>query len=512
MLSRRTALAGSPANTSATSPPVVTKRDARIASARTRLAQGRREMASSAAPIFTLTTRTRIMAQIPPELLELVFDSLDSNELVEMTHVCSRWRALALDHKNCCRDLTLWLGSWRHPELVGDDWNTYLQRACDTSIPISLSIRVYSVGKDDPELTFIPPSMEAAFGTLAEIMHLVVRLVVVSPQPILTEVLLAALCAARAPRLRLLDVDTRGYGFGWPADIFANSAPRLQILHISETYPPRMLVAALSQITTLRIRGVSDADIWDVLPVTFPNLRELDLCLCEIRRRNSSPLSLSLRRLKVAQFYIGEALGMFDTSSIPRISVVTPAKLRAVPKQLLAGISSSGLHLLIFSWVVPSDGIERHESELIIEDQNRQLRRDISSPSFDLDLRANISSLVHRLTKLTIAHSLLEQLLAVAVVLSQLETLTISLRSFTVNQLIFCHRKCQLLVMHDGNGLASDREPKGTHIVDVKAIELALLAEYLGIGRRCLVLELCGVRLAGEEEDMALCLSLFKND
>ncbi|KAH7094067.1 hypothetical protein BKA62DRAFT_51743 [Auriculariales sp. MPI-PUGE-AT-0066] len=461
------------------------------------------------------------MAQLPSELLKLVLDSLNRRELVEMTHVCSRWRALALEHNNCFRYMTLSLENGQDVANTFNAWNRSMQTTCGTAIPISLSIILASSSHN--RFATPSPSMEAACSTLSGMMHLVARLSIVSLYPVLANKLMAALCRSPAPRLRRLDVAIEGIDFTWPVDIFSRSAPRLQILYTSGTSPPYMTVHAFCRITSIRMAWVSDPYTLDALPGAFPSLHELQLFRCDLSS-SRSPSSLRLEQLHITEIEQSDATATFanfDTSAIPRISVAIKKDLYSVSQELLAGMDKSSLHVSIFAWDVfrPFSQRKIKEFETTIEDPIRHLRREIGSTG--LDLHGIVTAFAPRLARLTIAHRLLKQLLPVAVVLPQLETLTISLRSFTVDDSVFFMRKrsylltapaLKLLVLHDGNGLAPDREPKGTQEVAIIAIELAALAEYMEIDRQRTVLQLCGVQLKGEEWDINPCLYLFKRD
>ncbi|KAH7094056.1 hypothetical protein BKA62DRAFT_676286 [Auriculariales sp. MPI-PUGE-AT-0066] len=343
--------------------------------------------------------RTRIMAQLPSELLELGFDPLNSNELVVMTQIPQKSSAVGIGH---------------------------FRKPATRPSPISLGILVYP---SDEELTNPPPSMEAAFRTLCSIMHLVARLAVPCTAPAISRYCIRGMRLCMASRY------------------FAGSAPHF----------------------------LRDPDIVGDLPIAFPSLVELEAWYCDFLSRRS-PLSLSLKHLhitEVEQSDVSVALSVFDTSTIPRISVATRDELDDMSKEIPVGISNSGLHLSL-------------------------LRRTIG-PSREIT-----SFTPQRLARLTIAHRLLKHFLKVAVELPQLEILTISLRSFTVDESVFYNRKrvvlldkpaLKLLVLHDGDDLAPDRKPKGTYPVVIKSFELTGLVEYMGIAPRDLALHLCGVKL-----------------
>ncbi|KAH7094064.1 hypothetical protein BKA62DRAFT_721328 [Auriculariales sp. MPI-PUGE-AT-0066] len=483
------------------------------------------------------------MAQLPSELLRLVFDSLMDYELVQMTQVCSHWRAVALDHPNCYQWMPLSLNSGRNAAKIFSDWNANLQKLRDTAIPIALDIRIHLSTTDLIEPL---PSMEAVFRTLSAMLDLLRWLRMSCNQSIPGKALMAALCASPAPRLQYLEFEA--CDFACAEDIFAGSAPRLTTLHLEDTLPPRMILDAFTQIRTIRLTHIRSPDILGDLPITFPSLVELEVWNCRFRPIRS-PLSLPLKHLHITEaeeFEASEALSVFETSTIPRISVAIREKLRDVSKELLVGISNAGLYLSIFTWdtALPlGEGLVPH-SEIAIEDPNRQLKREITSRG--LELHEIVTSFAHRLARLTITHRLLvEHLLLMEVELPQLETLTISLRRFTVSESVLFSRSrgrpkhishiphiffippspdgasytilldtpaLKLLVLHDGNGLAPDCESKGTYPVVVNSSELIGLMKHMEITPRHLALKLCGVKLVGDEEDINHCLSLIRND
>ncbi|KAH7059120.1 hypothetical protein BKA62DRAFT_738668 [Auriculariales sp. MPI-PUGE-AT-0066] len=383
------------------------------------------------------------MADLPPELLEAIFNSLNSNELVEMTRVCSHWRAVALDHENCCRYLTLSLDSRTSVRSALDSWHKRLKSVRDTAISISLTILILPY---DEEHAHPPPSsLETAFRAISEIMQLVLRLVVA---------LLTALCASPAPRLRVFDIAFEACDFTWPPDL-------------------------------LRSALVLDS---------------------------SAPLYQRL-----AQSDVAAKLATFDTRAIPRISVATRDELPAIPEPLLIGMDKARLSMDIFAWTVmlPFDEGEMLESEVTIADSHRQYRR---ITSVGLNVYDTLAPLAQRLVHLTIAHTAIQQLTGAPIILQYLETLTITLRSFTVQNADFFDSTVSptltapglhLFVLHNGNGLTPDRERKGTRSVAVDSTQLARFARALQNDQRHTKLQLCGVQLTGSEESNRSCLALF---
>ncbi|KAH7094054.1 hypothetical protein BKA62DRAFT_721272 [Auriculariales sp. MPI-PUGE-AT-0066] len=458
------------------------------------------------------------MADLPPELLEAIFDSLNSNELVEMTRVCSHWRAVALDHENCCRYLTLSLDSRTSVRSALDSWHKRLKSVRDTAISISLTILILPY---DEEHAHPPPSsLETAFRAISEIMQLVLRLVVVIHEAIPAKALLTALCASPAPRLRVFDIAFEACDFTWSPDLFARESPRLDRVNLSDTLPPRLALDAFGQVRTICMTRVSGPEIIAALSTAFPGLLALELYYCDLNH-SSPPSSWTLRRLYIndlAQSDVAAKLATFDTRAIPRISVATRDELPAIPQPLLIGMDKARLSMDIFAWTVmlPFDEGEMLESEVTIADSHRQYRRDITSVG--LNVYDTLAPLAQRLVHLTIAHTAIQQLTGAPIILQYLETLTITLRSFTVQNADFFDSTVSptltapglhLLVLHNGNGLAPDRERKGTRSVAVDSTQLARFARALQNDQRHTKLQLCGVQLTGSEESNRSCLALF---
>ncbi len=188
---------------------------------------------------------------------------------ITVTHVCSLWRQVALDHR------TLWA---HHRFNLGLEWTTeMLRRAGDAPLPLSLTFSA--------EVVPFPPSQESAADIISRLLPRVSSLTI--EEDACTCAVLESLTLP-APLMSSLTISLRSGHFAvLPRSLFTDVAPKLRHLSLSNALPTWATVAftcleSLS-ISVDRHTDMSNipsyADLFNALQA-MPNLESLMLTGC----------------------------------------------------------------------------------------------------------------------------------------------------------------------------------------------------------------------------------------
>ncbi|KAI0291698.1 hypothetical protein BC826DRAFT_469833 [Russula brevipes] len=184
---------------------------------------------------------------------------------ITVTHVCSLWRQVALDH------CTLWT---HHRFNLGLEWTTeMLRRAGDAPLSLTLSEQVVP----------FPPSNADAAEVIRQLLHRVSTLVI--EEGACTPAVLDTLTLP-APLMTSLAISSGRFAI-LPRSLFADAAPKLQDLYLCNALPSWTSVALTHLkrlcITVDRHADTSNipsyADLFNALQA-MPNLESLMLMGC----------------------------------------------------------------------------------------------------------------------------------------------------------------------------------------------------------------------------------------
>ncbi|EJD46364.1 hypothetical protein AURDEDRAFT_164595 [Auricularia subglabra TFB-10046 SS5] len=208
--------------------------------------------------------RTDPSRQLPVELIFLVLDSLDLSQLVQASHLCRTWRALALDHPTFWRMIRLSASSASALEF----FQARLDQAGSRHVYVDIHL-------ENCELYgHLRSAVLPAVARSLSHMHQLALNVPHAVSPTLIEVLSRPAPVLEALSVACFHCPDEPLAI-LPSDLFSGSAPRLRTLIIRNLSLPYRRIAALSEVEefgyAIDRRALFPASIF----THCPRLREL---------------------------------------------------------------------------------------------------------------------------------------------------------------------------------------------------------------------------------------------